>query len=593
MDATISNQVAAQFKALLTESSQKYARLRELPPYGRKHIELHFHEAFNIYSKLWAYQQKYRSHLTEAGLKRWEIGEVASKIGQLYYTYYLRTSEIHFLAEAFTFYNAIYTREYFRDSLDSTPLVIKLLRFYARFILVCILLSRQQMVVQLHSELRSMIEDYMHMLQAQEAREWRLVLREIQSFQHANELLPTMEDPYGAIAFRLSPNLVSGPQPAAFSTEPLHLQEAVITSYYTDQVKFSELPLDAFRMMQALEFDSLNGTSTRVSGLEGTDSPTHVLGESLEDDTVVPANPQKYLVYRPGARELLAVLATACEGLQDRAVLLLYLSANGTSAPGPPPPERSPRGFSDLDQVSGGLQDKVRLASTGAASAVPAAERKGFRDAVFLGTSSAQGKRRQAQSDQYLHVSDLVPLTRKSIFLIVDSDNSAAFGALCGNERGDPAMCLLSPASQPQEFGRPERMGRLFTLFLSSPLIALCYVLGVGHLTRDTFTLLKRTTASIFRKWADALRSTTQTQSPWTRVLDDVFLRQLVMRYLLCKAVFTLHGDYSAVPEYQPQCCPPMPPELAPDSGIILQGIQQISVVVGKRHLFKVAYDSS
>ncbi|KAK3255910.1 hypothetical protein CYMTET_34932, partial [Cymbomonas tetramitiformis] len=366
-----------------------------------------------------------------------------------------------------------------------------------------------------------------------------------------------MEDPYGAIAFRLSPNLVSGPQPAAFSTEPLHLQEAVITSYYTDQVssepidlhldrvqvKFSELPLDAFRMMQALEFDSLNGTSTRVSGLEGTDSPTHVLGESLEDDTVVPANPQKYLVYRPGARELLAVLATACEGLQDRAVLLLYLSANGTSAPGPPPPERSLARFQRLRTRS------------------PAGCRT--RSAASTGEAKGQG--------------------------VPGPTTAPASGRSAARERGDPKHSLLSPASQPQEFGRPERMGRLFTLFLSSPLIALCYVLGVGHLTRDTFTLLKRTTASIFRKWADALRSTTQTQSPWTRVLDDVFLRQLVMRYLLCKAVFTLHGDYSAVPEYQPQCCPPMPPELAPDSGIILQGIQQISVVVGKRHLFKVA----
>lgn len=52
----------------------------------------------------------HREVLTSRGMERWEIGDIASKIGQLYYNYYLRTSEIRFLHEAYVFYEAIRSR---------------------------------------------------------------------------------------------------------------------------------------------------------------------------------------------------------------------------------------------------------------------------------------------------------------------------------------------------------------------------------------------------------------------------------------------------------------------------------------------------
>lgn len=54
-----------------------------------------------------------REVLTSRGMERWEIGDIASKIGQLYYNYYLRTSEIRFLHESYVFYEAIRSRAYF------------------------------------------------------------------------------------------------------------------------------------------------------------------------------------------------------------------------------------------------------------------------------------------------------------------------------------------------------------------------------------------------------------------------------------------------------------------------------------------------
>ncbi|GFP88359.1 protein scai [Phtheirospermum japonicum] len=43
------------------------------------------------YTQLWKFQQENRRKLVEAGLKRWEIGEIASRIGQLYFGQYMRT----------------------------------------------------------------------------------------------------------------------------------------------------------------------------------------------------------------------------------------------------------------------------------------------------------------------------------------------------------------------------------------------------------------------------------------------------------------------------------------------------------------------
>ena len=47
----------------------------------------------------------------EGGLKRWEIGDVASRIAQLYYNFYLRSSGFSYLMESFSFYDAIHSRK--------------------------------------------------------------------------------------------------------------------------------------------------------------------------------------------------------------------------------------------------------------------------------------------------------------------------------------------------------------------------------------------------------------------------------------------------------------------------------------------------
>ncbi|KAK6125810.1 hypothetical protein DH2020_040454 [Rehmannia glutinosa] len=59
--------------------------------------------------------------------------EIASRIGQLYFNQYLRTSEARFLLEAYIFYDAIFHRKYFDGSAKDRGIRFKELRFYARF----------------------------------------------------------------------------------------------------------------------------------------------------------------------------------------------------------------------------------------------------------------------------------------------------------------------------------------------------------------------------------------------------------------------------------------------------------------------------
>lgn len=79
----------ANFQFFMFSSSiYSFGHFRDLPQYGHKQWQAYFGRTFDIYTKLWKFQQQHRLILdTKYGLKRWQIGEIASKIGQLYYHY--------------------------------------------------------------------------------------------------------------------------------------------------------------------------------------------------------------------------------------------------------------------------------------------------------------------------------------------------------------------------------------------------------------------------------------------------------------------------------------------------------------------------
>eukprot|EP01133_Synstelium_polycarpum_P009741 gene9741-11376_t len=250
------------FEHLLRKSQMLFVGLRDLPQFGRQ-WQPFFQKTFELYTK-----QQYRAVLEDKakyGLKRCEIGEIASKIGQLYYHYYLRTSDTNYLNESYIFYEAIRLRSYFKDvSLDTKmpDMMVKQLRYYARFIVVCLLLNKKKVVFELVEELFKHVGDYNRIYKPSDAHEWTLVLQEIFSFLQADQCL-SFTDSNGPLQISHRLNIARSPPPppaagaSAVPTESVSiLQQAILVGNHQNQIKFSEITLDMFRMTQSLEYET-------------------------------------------------------------------------------------------------------------------------------------------------------------------------------------------------------------------------------------------------------------------------------------------------------------------------------------------------
>lgn len=95
------------------------------------------------------------------------------------------------------------------------------------------------------------------------------------------------------------------------------LQEVLIVGNKQDQLKFSELTVDMFRMVQTFE----RNLDERCPAEQGDD-------KDANDDI---KNPHKYLLYRATIEQILANLNSAWSELSWNGVLLLYISSDPCS----------------------------------------------------------------------------------------------------------------------------------------------------------------------------------------------------------------------------------------------------------------------
>ncbi len=179
------------------------------------------------------------------GLKRWQIGEIASKIGQLYYHFYIRTSETNYLNEACAFYSAIRTRAYYSkvNREEKPDLMVKKLRYYARFIVVCLLLKKTKIMRELVRELSRQIDEYVKAYDPDDSLEWQLVLNEISTFIDVDNQLNIDHIPI-TLSYRLTNSLIPplpiGSEKILSNIQLYSLEEILIIGNYQDQIKFSE-----------------------------------------------------------------------------------------------------------------------------------------------------------------------------------------------------------------------------------------------------------------------------------------------------------------------------------------------------------------
>ncbi|KAH6754767.1 signal transducer, partial [Perilla frutescens var. hirtella] len=424
--------VSEVYWTLVAKADKKFSKIRDLPYYQRTRYDTYFYKVFKVYTQLWKFQQENRQKLVEAGLKRWEIGEIASRIGQLYFGQYMRTSEANYLSEAYIFYEAILTREYFKDGLHlDVNLASKQLRFLARFLTVCLVLNRREMVYQLVNQLKLLLDECKRTFQETDFKEWKLVIQEIVKFLKADTAFMNLRPLRYSVVLDLHPDCLPNVTDAK---RKLRLRDALLCSYHPNEVKFSELTLDTFRMLQSLEWESSGsfyqanlapsiGTGSGASQ-NGASGPSRV-NQDITDPTL-PPNPRKAILFRPSVTHFMAVLGTVCEELPSDGILLIYLSASGNGLHVVSSPTRAGSSIGYTENIVRGFQ--FHSINSDSSSTYPITT--GY-DSVDHSGDTADclhiGPRGPGSGMNCIYPSDLLPFTRRPLFLIVDSDNSKAF----------------------------------------------------------------------------------------------------------------------------------------------------------------------
>jgi hypothetical protein len=439
--------------------------------------------------------------------------------------------------------------------IHSSALMIKKMRYYARFIIVCLLLNKDENVRQLITELEGLIEEYTKSFKPPDAKEWQMVLEEISTFTEAEKkLVPiNLDRTPDKIEHRLSSNIAE--RNIGNSIQKLKLQEAILVGNYQKQIKFSELTLDMYRMLQSLEREPFiaHPKNNHVKPNNDTNDKKELAGKeeyaakpSTTTSAKIPSapadkaggnkrsmNPHKYLLYRPSLSQLLVYISTAFKDTSENSALLLYLSADGFAYTDQTVPgygggvvtSQRNKPNTNVDRSAATVTSTNNNAGTGAVSSsatnnAAAATTAGGTTAtgtvasainassVSLVVSASNNASTAAPSANAannasttmaqqssetvivppsvhcLHPADLIPFTRKPLFLIVDSDKSTEFRNMT-NVFDQPVMCLMSPLEYPSSVQDKSEIGSLFTLFLHTPLLGFCSVSDIGNLDQE------------------------------------------------------------------------------------------------------------
>ncbi|KAM6567988.1 hypothetical protein CsatA_027116 [Cannabis sativa] len=559
------------FWSLVHKADKKFSKIRDLPYYhrNRQEYDAYFYKVFKVYTQVWKFQQENRHKLVETGLKRSEIGDIASRIAQLYFAHYMRTSQASYLHEAFIFYDAILTRDYFNfhSHSNASPhdisLASKHLRFISRFLMVCLLLNRREMVQQLLNQLRLLLDECKRTFKETDFKEWKLVLQELVRFlKYDTNFMNIRPLRYSVVLDTFSDSL----SPHNCSRN-LRLRDAVLASYHHNEVKFSEVTLDTFRMLQCLEWEPCGSFYQSNLTKNGHNGPSAAPKDIL--DPTLPPNPRKAVLYRPSITHFLAVVATICEELPPDGILLIYLSASGARYTDTTSPSPLGSVLERLDPSSEQPEECSSALNSGC---------------LHFGTRGNGGI-------NCIYPSDLVPFTRRPLFLVIDGDSNEAFEAINGAAKGEMAAILLSPRSSYHctSTGSPlHSTGSLFTVFLTAPLQAFCLLLCISDsdVEMDTFVKAEKLISSFLKDWGVKLAASDSLHPVWAQILNDPFLRRLVLRFLFCQAVLALHAPTFNKDEFVPKSLPALPPSFLPSTVLCQTLVMQLANIFGATNSF-------
>ncbi|XP_021735545.1 protein SCAI-like [Chenopodium quinoa] len=581
--------------SLVDKADKKFAKIRDLPLYERNRFDTYFCKVFKVYTELWKFQQANRQKLVDGGLKRWEIGEIASRIGQLYFGQYTRTSDASYLSESYVFYEALLAREYFKEGMfQDINLAHKQLRFIARFITVCLVLNRRHMVHQLVNHLKILLDECKRAFQEANFREWKVVVQEVAKFLKADTNFMNIRPLRYSLV--LDPHPDTLPYVSSYNPKRnLKLRDAVLSSYHPNEVKYSELTLDTYRMLQSLEWEPSGAFYHSGSGASQDGTTKNSGSNHTQDitDPTLPRNPRKAVLYRPSVTHFIAVLATACDELPADGVLFIYLSGKSGPIFSPSSGAGSRLGPESSVKI---LQSQTTLLATsmtdGQSPLCGQSEEVLLNsplDCIHIGCRGNEGS-------SYIYPSDLLPFTRRPLFIVIDSESSGSFKIISGSEKGEPAAMILSPKSSPSTSAGewPRHLnGSLFTIFLTAPIQAFCLLLGSSgsDIQTDVYDTADKLLSSSLNDWGLTLATSSSLDPVWSQVFCDPFLRRLLLRFIFCRAVLALYAPAHEKAEFIPQCLPSLPEYVHPSSPAIQSTILQIANVFDARSSFIFSED--
>jgi hypothetical protein len=422
--------------------------------------------------------------------------------------------------------------------------MIKKLRYYARFIVVCLLLNHYETIKQLMEELNLLVDEYTKIFKPSDAAEWNVVITEISNFLEADKkLLPTDLDGHMlSVSSRLS--IDKTPKLNKDGTPKLKLQEAILVGNHQNQMKFSELTLDMFRMLQLLEreptsADKQNSDNNEQEKKDNQEDPN----DKNEKNSMRRINPHKYLLHKPSFGQLMLYITTAFKEISDNSALLLYLSADGVK-----------------HIIKGEGQDSEL--------------QQGYSGGIATSTNPRKTEKTETSEQtaltHCLHPIDLVPFTRKPMFIVIDSNNSTAFKSI-PKIFNAPLVSLMSPVEYPGNINDSAHSGGLFTLFLHSPIKAISFISDITEMANDKWNECKTKIKEIENYISDLYNAqatpTGTIDKSYKRFIQDDFLRQILVRYVLCCNVLQFNEQFKE-PSHYPSCNPPLPQTLIFDPQI-------------------------
>lgn len=150
---------------------------------------------------------------------------------------------------------------------------------------------------------------------------------------------------------------------------------------------------------------------------------------------------------------------------------------------------------------------------------------------------------------------------------------------------GQPFISLLSPMFLPNIIlDHQNQHGNLFTLFLTNPLFAFCYICNIQRLTTETFNKCQEQIKYIFIEIARCIYKSKLIDSVFLQFSNDDFIRMFLLRFVFCYAALKLHRGFKGE-DFYPSSQPQMPKDILENKQIQMM-VLDLASFLNTRQLF-------